>query len=101
MPYRHLPWRPFLFPTSSHWDPLVVAHVSEISLAQSLDVRVSLKNRGVVVESALLAVQNDVDAIGATRGVRADMVETNLKSVTQFFCSRTNDIRDGRLMNTL
>ena len=31
------------------------------------------------MESALLAVQNDVDAIGATRGVKADMVETKLE----------------------
>jgi hypothetical protein len=34
---------------------------------------------GAVVENALLAVQNDLDAMGATHGVKADMVETNVE----------------------
>ena len=70
----------------------------------------NLNNLGVVVESALLAVQNDVDAIGATRGVKAAMVETNLrldcaiahsKSGTPILLLKTDNIGDGRLMDTL
>lgn len=39
----------------------------------------SLNNLGVVVERDLLAAHNDVDAIGTTRGVKADMVKNNLE----------------------
>ena len=63
----------------------------------------NLNNLGAVVESALLAVQNDVDAIGATRAVKADMVETNLKleransSVTAILLFKTNQYQRGTI----
>jgi hypothetical protein len=63
-------------------------------------VRVNLNNLGVVEENALLTVHNGADAIGATRGVKADMVETNLE-VRQLevwnpiHLLKDNDIEDG------
>ena len=47
------------------------------------------------MESALLAVHSDVDAMGATRGVKADMVKTNSKRGSSTHLFKNNGIGDG------
>ena len=66
----------------------------------------NLNNLGVVVESALLAVHIDVDAMGATRGVNADMVKIKPRNAPTGSSEpdsplMDNDIEDWWLIDTI